>query len=121
MSDQTSFMSALEADYESKEGTVKLYSPDLDRYFWVDKVTNYQSSIRAEKFFQEGKSIDVVVEVMISRMKNEDGSKMLSEHDRIKLKTKADKAVLDRIVKSIMEVDGTYDQAEIEKNLGTTV
>lgn len=66
---------------------------------------------------QQGKTVEALVETLIIKARNEDGTKMFTMPDKITFMNEVDPKVIIRVVSEMNESsDEDYDQAQVEKN-----
>lgn len=86
---------------------------DLDVFY---KTTNtLKEEAELVKLAQEGKTVEALVETLITKAHNQDGTKMFKKVDKVTMMNEVDPAVLIRVVGE-MNVDSTVDFEEVEKN-----
>jgi hypothetical protein len=90
--------------------------PEWDTKIWFKSVTNLREEGRILELSQQGKSVEALVESLIVRARNEDGTKMFTIADKMVLLNEVDPKVLIRIVGEMNSVNVDLDQAQVEKN-----
>jgi hypothetical protein len=90
--------------------------PEWDAKIWFKSVTNLREEGRFLELCQQGKSVEALVESLIVRARNEDGTKMFSVADKMVLLNEVDPKVLIRIVGEMNNVQVDLDAAQVEKN-----
>jgi len=86
---------------------------DTDVYFYPTTPLKDESSIL--KLQQEGKTVEALVQSLIVKARNADGSKMFAPADRVILMNEVDPKVIIKIAGAINGVD-TDTLEEVEKN-----
>jgi hypothetical protein len=64
----------------------------------------------------QGKQVESIVEALIAKARNEDGTKMFNIADKVTMMNEVDPDVLIRVVSEINSTQETVDQEKIEKN-----
>lgn len=82
-------------------------------YFYPTTPLKDESAIL--KLQQEGKTVEALVQSLIVKARNADGSKMFAPADRVTLMNEVDPKVIIRVAAAINGVD-TEDLEEVEKN-----
>jgi hypothetical protein len=90
--------------------------PEWETKVYFKTSTNLREEGRILEFSQAGKSVEALVESLIVRARNEDGTKMFSQADKAVLLNEVDPKVLIRIVGEINQVNIDLSEAEVEKN-----
>jgi len=90
--------------------------PEWDAKIWFKTVTNLREEGRILELSQQGKSVEALVESLIVRARNEDGTKMFNVADKMVLLNEVDPKVLIRIVGEMNNVEVDLDAAQVEKN-----
>jgi hypothetical protein len=86
---------------------------DADVYFYPTTPLKDESTIL--KLQNEGKTVEALVQSLIVKCRNADGSKMFAPADRVTLMNEVDPKVIIRIASAINGVDAE-DMEEVEKN-----
>lgn len=86
---------------------------DTDVFFYPTSPLKDESSIL--KLQQEGKTVEALVQSLIVKARNADGSKMFAQADRVTLMNEVDPKVIIKIASAINGVD-TDTLEEVEKN-----
>jgi len=105
------------AHYRSKlDGSLlSLEVPEWDTIVYYRPTTTLKEESTVLKLQQEGKTIEALVQSIIVKARNEDGSKMFSNADRVTMMNEVDPQVIIRIATTLNGVD--EDSLEdIEKN-----
>lgn len=90
--------------------------PEWETKIFFKTVTNLREEGRILELSQQGKSVEALVENLIVRARNEDGSKMFGVADKMVLLNEVDPKVLIRIVGEINSVEVDLNMAQVEKN-----
>ena len=90
--------------------------PEWDTKIWFKSVTNLREEGRILELSQQGKSVEALVESLIVRARNEDGTKMFTIADKMVFLNEVDPKVLIRVVGEMNNVNVDLDQAQVEKN-----
>ena len=90
--------------------------PEWETKIFFKTVTNLREEGRILELSQQGKSVESLVENLIVRARNEDGSKMFGVADKMVLLNEVDPKVLIRIVGEINSVEVDLNMAQVEKN-----
>lgn len=93
----------------------KLHVPEweADVYFYPTAPLRDESTIL--KLQQEGKTVEALVQSLIVKCRNADGSKMFAQADRVTLMNEVDPKVIIRVAGHINGID-TDTLEEVEKN-----
>ena len=98
---------------EMKKVTVPEWECDI--YFKAS--TNLREQAKLIELSQQGKTVEALVENLIIKARNEDGTKMFAMPDKVTLMNEVDPSIIIRIVADMNEVASEdFDQAEVEKN-----
>jgi hypothetical protein len=90
--------------------------PEWETKIWFKSVTNLREEGKILELNQQGKSVEAVVESIIIRARNEDGTKMFGVADKMVMLNEVDPKVLIRIVGEMNNVNVDLDSAQVEKN-----
>ncbi len=90
--------------------------PEWETKIFYKTVTNLKEEGRILELSQQGKTVEALVESLVVRARNEDGSKMFTMPDKITLMNEVDPKVLIRIVGEMNNVVQDLSQEEVEKN-----
>lgn len=89
--------------------------PEWGSKIWYKTVTNLKEEGKILELSQQGKTVEALVESLIVRARNEDGSKMFTMPDRVTLMNEVDPKILIRIVGEMNQVTD-LSQDTVEKN-----
>jgi hypothetical protein len=92
---------------EVKEWETKVY---------FKAVTSLKEEGKILELSQQGKSVEALVESLVIRARNEDGSKMFTPADKMILLNEVDPKVLIRVVGEMNNVELDLGVDEVEKN-----
>jgi hypothetical protein len=90
--------------------------PEWETKIYFKSVTNLREEGKILELNQQGKSVEAVVESIIIRARNEDGTKMFTVADKMVMLNEVDPKVLIRIVGEMNNVEVDLDSAQVEKN-----
>ncbi len=89
--------------------------PEWDCKIWYKSVTNLKEEGKILELSQQGKTVEALVESLVVRARNEDGSKMFTMPDKVTLMNEVDPKVLIRVVGEMNQVEDLTQEA-VEKN-----
>jgi hypothetical protein len=88
---------------------------DCDIYFKASNTLKEQAKLI--QLAQEGKTVEALVETLIIKARNEDGSKMFAMPDKVTFMNEVDPSIIIRIVGDINEANNEdFDQEQVAKN-----
>ena len=82
---------------------------------YYKSVTTLKEEGKLVELAQAGKTIEAMVETLIIKARNEDGTRMFNAADKITFMNEVDPAILLRVISDINKV-GMIDAEEVEKN-----
>jgi len=89
--------------------------PEWSAKIYYKSTTNLREEGKILELSQQGKTVEALVESLIVRARNEDGTKMFTMPDKVTLMNEVDPKVLIRIVGDMNQVENlSLDQ--VEKN-----
>ena len=88
--------------------------PEWETKIYFKKVTTLKEESKVLELSQQGKTVEALVESIIMRARNEDGTKMFSMPDKITLMNEVDPRIIIRVAGEMNGVKDTLD--EVEKN-----
>jgi len=88
--------------------------PEWECKIYFKTASSLKEEGRILELSQQGKSVEALVESLVVRARNEDGSKMFTIGDKATLLNEVDPKVLIRIVGEMNNVD--LDLGDVEKN-----
>jgi hypothetical protein len=90
--------------------------PEWETKIFFKSVTSLREEGKILELSQQGKSVEALVESLVVRARNEDGSRMFTMADKMILMNEVDPKVLIRIVGEMNSVTQNMDMEETEKN-----
>lgn len=93
----------------------KVYVDEWDMPIWYKPSNTLSEEAELVKLAQEGKTVEALVATLITKARNEDGTKMFKKVDKVTMMNEVDPSVLIRVVGE-MNVESTVDFEEVEKN-----
>lgn len=90
--------------------------PEWDAKIYYKTVTNLREEGKILELSQQGKNVEALVESLIIKARNEDGSKMFTMVDKPILLNEVDPKVLVRVVADMNANNVDLDLGEVEKN-----
>ena len=93
----------------------KVYVDEWDMPIWYKPSNTLSEEAEQVKLAQEGKTVEALVATLITKARNEDGTKMFKKVDKVTMMNEVDPSVLIRVVGE-MNVESTVDFEEVEKN-----
>ena len=88
--------------------------PEWETKIYFKKVTTLREESKVLELTQQAKTVEALVESIIMRARNEDGSKMFNMPDKVTLMNEVDPKIIIRIAGEMNGVQDTLD--EVEKN-----
>lgn len=105
------FREKINADMKS------VYVPEWDTKIWFKSTISLREQSRLIELSTQGKTVEAVVESMIVKARNEDGSKMFTVADKPTLMNEIDPNVLIRVIGEINEATNPdLNMERAEKN-----
>lgn len=91
-----------------------VHVPEWDTTIWYKEATTLKEEAKLIELTQNGKTVEALVETLIVKARNEDGSKMFNIAEKAIFMNEVDPNVLIRVVSEIntASVVGTLEQAE---------
>lgn len=91
--------------------------PEWETKIYFKTVTSLKEEGRILELQQQGKSVEALVESLVVRARNEDGTKMFSMPDKVTLLNEVDPKILIRVVGEMNNVDPELLNGDVvEKN-----
>lgn len=91
--------------------------PEWGTKIWFKASSNLKEQSRLIELAQAGKTVEALVETLVQRAKNEDGSRMFNMPDKVTLMNEVDPAVIIRVVADMNDVvNEDNDQEAVRKN-----
>ena len=95
----------------------KITVPEWECDIYFKSSTNLREQSKLIELSQQGKTVEALVENLIMKARNEDGTKMFAMPDKITLMNEVDPSTIIRIVGEMNEVTNEdFDQEAVEKN-----
>ena len=95
----------------------KVRVPEWDCDVYFKEAASLKEEGRILELSQQGKSVEALVESLVTKARNEDGSKMFAAMDKVVLMNEVDPQVLIRVVGEMNNVDpDSLDLEKVEKN-----
>jgi hypothetical protein len=95
----------------------KVHVPEWECDVWFKEASSLKEEGKILELSQQGKSVEALVESLITKARNEDGSKMFAPMDRVVLMNEVDPQVLIRVVGEMNNVDPeVLDLEKVAKN-----
>lgn len=95
----------------------KINVPEWECDIWFKTSTNLKEQSKLIELSQAGKTVEALVENLVIKARNEDGSKMFGMPDKITLMNEVDPSVIIRIVAEMNDVSSEdFNQEQVEKN-----
>jgi hypothetical protein len=90
----------------------KISVPEWECDIWVKNSATLREESKILELSQQGKSVEALVESIIVKARNEDGTKMFAMPDKIVFMNEIDPSIIIRIASEINNVPLTMDEAE---------
>lgn len=94
----------------------KVYVEEWDTTIWYKISNTLKEEGELIKLAQEGKTVEALVETLITKARNEDGTKMFKKVDKVTMMNEVDPAVLIRVVGEMNDAAGDSNVEIAEKN-----
>ena len=95
----------------------KISVPEWECDVYFKASTNLREQAKLIELSQQGKTVEALVENLIIKARNEDGTKMFNMPDKMVLMNEVDPSIIIRIVAEMNEVSAEdYNQEAVEKN-----
>ncbi|CAB4153864.1 hypothetical protein UFOVP641_33 [uncultured Caudovirales phage] len=95
----------------------KIYVPEWESDIYIKEAASLKEESKILELSQQGKTVEALVESLVVKARNEDGSKMFSMPDKITLMNEVDPQVLIRIIGQINQVNmDEMGMDAVEKN-----
>jgi hypothetical protein len=88
--------------------------PEWETRIWFKRVTTLKEESKILELSQAGKTVEALVESIIMRARNEDGTRMFAMPDKVTMLNEVDPKIIIRIAGALNGVTDTMD--EVEKN-----
>ena len=94
-----------------------IFVPEWNSKIWFKRTISLREQSRLIELSTQGKTVEALVESLIVKARNEDGSKMFSIADKPTLMNETDPNVMIRVVGEINEANGDAANMDVvEKN-----
>lgn len=94
-----------------------IYVPEWDAKIYFKAVNTLKEESKLVELAQQGKTVEALVETLIIKARNEDGSKMFNMPDKITFMNEVDPQVVIRVVGEMNQANSDIlDVKELEKN-----
>ena len=90
--------------------------PEWDCKIWFKASTTLREQSKLIELSQSGKQVEALVESLIVKARNEDGTKMFAMPDKMILMNEVDPNVIIRVVGEINNANAEESLDEVEKN-----
>ena len=90
----------------------KISVPEWECDIWVKSSATLREESKILELSQQGKSVEALVESIIVKARNEDGTKMFAMPDKMVFMNEVDPSIIIRIASEINNVPLTMDEAE---------
>ena len=95
----------------------KVHVAEWETDIYFKEASSLKEESKILELSQQGKTIEALVESLVVKARNEDGTKMFSMPDKITLMNEVDPQVLIRVIGEMNQVNmEDMDQAQVEKN-----
>lgn len=94
----------------------KIRVDEWDCDIWFKSVNTLKEESRLVELAQQGKTIEALVETLIIKARNEDGSKMFNNMDKVVFLNEIDPNIVIRIVSEMNTISAVPPMDELEKN-----
>jgi hypothetical protein len=95
----------------------KITVPEWETDIWFKEANTLKEESKLIELAQQGKTVEALVETLIVKARNEDGTKMFTLPDKVTFMNEVDPNVVIRIVGEMNLANMQFnDQAEVEKN-----
>jgi hypothetical protein len=105
------FRTKISADMKS------VFVPEWDTKIWFKAAITLRDQSKLIELATQGKQVEALVESLIVKARNEDGTKMFSMPDKVTLMNEVDPNIIIRVVGEINNAnDDEQDLEQVEKN-----
>jgi hypothetical protein len=95
----------------------KINVPEWETDIWFKESNTLKEESRLIELAQQGKTVEALVETLIVKARNEDGTKMFTAMDKVVFLNEVDPNVVIRVVGEMNLANNQFqDQAEVTKN-----
>jgi hypothetical protein len=90
--------------------------PEWGAKIWFKASVNLREQGKLIELAQQGKTVEALVETLIIKARNEDGSKMFTMADKMIFLNEVDPSVIIRVVGDMSSAPEEYELDQVEKN-----
>jgi hypothetical protein len=90
----------------------KIEVPEWECTIWVKNSATLREESKILELSQQGKSVEALVESIIVKARNEDGTKMFTLPDKVTFMNEVDPAIIIRVAAEINSIPLSMDEAE---------
>lgn len=90
----------------------KISVPEWECDIWVKNSATLREESKILELSQQGKSVEALVESIIVKARNEDGTKMFTLPDKVTFMNEVDPAIIIRVAAEINSIPLSMDEAE---------
>jgi hypothetical protein len=102
---------------EKISGSMKsIKVPEWECEIWFKPANTLREESKLVELAQQGKTVEALVETLIIKARNEDGSKMFAMPDKMTFMNEVDPNVLIRVVSEMNGVSALSNMEDAEKN-----
>ena len=101
---------------KNSDGLKEFHVEEWDTTIYYKTVTAFKDQSAVMQLHQQGKVVEALVETIITKARNSDGSKMFKPAERLYLMEECDPEVLVKIATELNSTDNQYNVDEIAKN-----
>ena len=95
----------------------KIHVPEWQCDIWFKPSNTLKEQAKLIELAQQGKTVEALVETLIIKARNQDGTRLFSLPDKATFMNEVDPEIMIRIVGEMNTAnDEDYDQAQVEKN-----
>lgn len=93
-----------------------IYVPEWDSKVYFKEANTLKEESKIVELAQQGKSVEALVQTLITKARNEDGTKMFAEMDKVVLMNEVDPNVIIRLCGEMNSLVNGQTLDEVEKN-----
>ncbi len=95
----------------------KIHVPEWDSDIWFKEANTLKEEAKLIELAQQGKTVEALVETLIMKARNEDGTKMFNMPDKVVFMNEVDPQVIIRVVGEMnIQAAEITERSEVEKN-----
>lgn len=95
----------------------KIHVPEWECDIWFKEANTLKEEAKLIELAQQGKTVEALVETLIMKARNEDGTKMFTMPDKMVFMNEVDPQVIIRVVGEMnIQAQEITDRAQVEKN-----